>query len=234
MDTEHATLQRIQSALYQLRLGLTPFVAAALRRRYGEAWRRHLVRANGTPESASPDEYSLLKTMIDRWNDAFDTFPREVKPRVRSFVSLALDARNTAAHAGDPITDAAALRYLDAIHELLCLTQASAEQIQAVKALYNIQRDAIIPSKPAAPPPQTPPPPTPPPPNAAPNFRPGTIPDRLLAYIRRNPGLDDDQLSRQTGITPRQTVNIAARRLEAQGLIRRSHGPLGKIVNHST
>jgi hypothetical protein len=43
--------------------------------------------------------------------------------------------------------------------------------------------------------------------------------------------LDDDQLSRRTGITPRQTVNQLCRRLETEGVLRRTPGPDGKIVN---
>lgn len=43
--------------------------------------------------------------------------------------------------------------------------------------------------------------------------------------------LDDDQITRRAGITPRQTVNQICRRLEQEGLIRRLDGPDGKIVN---
>lgn len=51
---------------------------------------------------------------------------------------------------------------------------------------------------------------------------------RLLA---ERPGLDDDQIARQLGIEPRQTVNQVCRRLEAQGLLVRERGPEGKMVN---
>ena len=61
--------------------------------------------------------------------------------------------------------------------------------------------------------------------------------DKVLHLIRtsREP-LDDDQLSRQTGITPRQTVNIVCRALVNDGLDRRvpgrgGAGRGGKIVN---
>jgi hypothetical protein len=43
--------------------------------------------------------------------------------------------------------------------------------------------------------------------------------------------LDDDVLARRLGVGHRQAVNQAARRLEAQGRLRRFTGPDGKIVN---
>ena len=43
--------------------------------------------------------------------------------------------------------------------------------------------------------------------------------------------LDDDEVSRRAGISPRQTVNILCRSLEAEGVLRRIPGPRGKIVN---
>lgn len=43
--------------------------------------------------------------------------------------------------------------------------------------------------------------------------------------------LDDDQLSQRSGLTPRQTVNTICRQLAKDGVIRRTQGPEGKIVN---
>jgi hypothetical protein len=57
-----------------------------------------------------------------------------------------------------------------------------------------------------------------------------TLADRILDAIRYAP-LDDDVLSRRLGVGHRQAVNQAARRLEAQGRLRRFTGPDGKIVN---
>lgn len=57
-----------------------------------------------------------------------------------------------------------------------------------------------------------------------------TIGDRILNAIRYAP-LDDDVLAKRLGISQRQSVNQTARRLEAQGLLRRIPGPDGKIVN---
>lgn len=43
--------------------------------------------------------------------------------------------------------------------------------------------------------------------------------------------LDDDELSRRSGVTPRQTVNAICRTLEKQGTLRRFVGSGGKVVN---
>src|SRR5262245_58399480 len=57
-----------------------------------------------------------------------------------------------------------------------------------------------------------------------------TLAGRILDAIRYAP-LDDDVLARRLGVGNRQAVNQAARRLEAQGRLRRFTGPDGKIVN---
>lgn len=57
-----------------------------------------------------------------------------------------------------------------------------------------------------------------------------TIADRILEAIRFKP-MDDDQLARRLGVSQRQSINQTARRLEAQGLLRRYVGTDGKIVN---
>lgn len=54
--------------------------------------------------------------------------------------------------------------------------------------------------------------------------------DRVLDAIRYGP-LDDDVLARRLGVAHRQAVNQQARRLVAQGRLRRFAGPEGKIVN---
>jgi hypothetical protein len=56
-----------------------------------------------------------------------------------------------------------------------------------------------------------------------------TLADRILDAIRYAP-LDDDVLARRLGVG-HEHVNQAARRLEAQGRLRRFTGPDGKIVN---
>lgn len=56
--------------------------------------------------------------------------------------------------------------------------------------------------------------------------------EKLLAAIRKWPRLDDDELSRLTGIEPRQQVNQLAHKLVATGHIRRHPGADRKLVNN--
>ena len=58
--------------------------------------------------------------------------------------------------------------------------------------------------------------------------------DRILDFVGRFPGRDDDEISASLGIRPRQAVNQACRRLAAAGLLRRVRGSSGKLVNHPT
>ena len=55
--------------------------------------------------------------------------------------------------------------------------------------------------------------------------------ERIVALLLRRPGLDDDEISQSTGIKPRQQVNQICRRLERRGVLMRTAGPRGKIVN---
>ncbi len=56
--------------------------------------------------------------------------------------------------------------------------------------------------------------------------------DLIVATLKHAPGLDDDELSRKSGVEPRQTVNQICRRLDSMGSIRRVVGERGKIVNY--
>lgn len=60
-----------------------------------------------------------------------------------------------------------------------------------------------------------------------------TLGDRILAEIQQKP-LDDDVLAKRLGASSRQPINIAARKLEQRGLLRRYVGLGGKIVNEPT
>lgn len=141
MSTEKETLQRVQSALYHLHSGLTPFIETRMKARYGAQWLANASRASGGEPRAPLDGYGLLKTMIDQWRDVFDdAFPRAEKQRVRTFVSTALDARNATAHLSIPMQDDEALRYLDAIHNLLRAAKAPDPEVAEVRRLYDEQR----------------------------------------------------------------------------------------------
>jgi hypothetical protein len=54
----------------------------------------------------------------------------------------------------------------------------------------------------------------------------------VLRHVHRYPGLDDDEISKETGIQPRQQVNIILRALAAAGQVRRIKTPGYKIRNY--
>lgn len=152
---EKVTPRRVQEGLFHLRRGLTPFVEARMRKAHGERWQQHASRAQGSPSLAALDEYGLLKTMIDSWREAFDeAFGRAEKHKVRSFTSLALEARNATAHLSLALQDDEALRYLDAMHQLLKLVKADPVEAAELRKLYEEQRRSGFapPATPAAPP----------------------------------------------------------------------------------
>jgi hypothetical protein len=55
--------------------------------------------------------------------------------------------------------------------------------------------------------------------------------DRILDFVLRFPGRDDDEIARVLSISPRQTVNIICRRLVERGRMQRRVGSSGKIAN---
>jgi hypothetical protein len=141
MSEEKATLRRVQDGLFHLRRGLTPFVEARMRKCHGDRWQQYASRAQGSPSLGPLDDYGLLKTMIDSWREAFDeAFGRAEKHKVRSFASLALESRNATAHLRLALQDDEALRYLDAMHQLLKLVKADPVEVAELKKLYEEQR----------------------------------------------------------------------------------------------
>ncbi|KAA1399664.1 MarR family transcriptional regulator [Aeromicrobium ginsengisoli] len=58
-----------------------------------------------------------------------------------------------------------------------------------------------------------------------------SIADRIIAELRFGKPLDDDVLAKRLGVSQRQSINIVARRLESQGVLKRYVGVDGKIVN---
>jgi hypothetical protein len=162
LNTEKATLQRVQGALYHLRRGLAPFVETRMKARHGAQWLAYASRAGGGDPRAALDEYGLLKTMIDNWRDVFeDGFPRAEKQRVRNFVSTALEARNATSHLSIPLRDNEALRYLDAIDQMLRAVKAPATEIAEAKRLYDEQRQSGFAAPAAVSAPTAPTPPVP-------------------------------------------------------------------------
>jgi hypothetical protein len=59
-----------------------------------------------------------------------------------------------------------------------------------------------------------------------------TVAVRVLEELRRSQfALDDDELARRLGVSPRQTINQVCRRLQRVGRLHRYVGSSGKIVN---
>lgn len=55
--------------------------------------------------------------------------------------------------------------------------------------------------------------------------------EKIINLLLQKPGLDDDEISLQADITPRQQVNQICRRLEGKGVIVRKISATGKIIN---
>jgi hypothetical protein len=54
--------------------------------------------------------------------------------------------------------------------------------------------------------------------------------ERVMATLRRWPGLNDDELARESGVGPRE-LDMICRYLELLNWLRRTPGPDGKIIN---
>ena len=134
-----AARKRIDQGLDAVRMGLSPYVAKHMSDRYGERWRDRASRARGGDAQGELDIYALLKTLLENWGDLF-RHDEKIR-RARSFISLALDARNSVAHFSGEMTAREALRHLDAMRELLAAVGAKDAEA-AVEALYEEQRKA--------------------------------------------------------------------------------------------
>ena len=138
-DAALAAKQRVEAGLEALRTGLGPYVAMHMADRYGDDWRQHASRARGGEEQGDLDVYSLLKTLLDSWSELFRYDDRLRK--ARSFISLSMDARNSAAHYSGELPAREALRYLDAMRELSAAVGAT-QQATNIERLYDEQRAA--------------------------------------------------------------------------------------------
>jgi hypothetical protein len=145
MTAEKDTLRRVQDGLFHLQKGIAPFVEMRMKSKHGQKWLHYASRTTGGSPNDRLDTYGLLKTMIDQWRDVFDEgFSRNEKHRVRSFLTTAFDARNATSHLTLPLQDEEALRYLDAIHQLLRAAKAPENETAELKKLYEEQRRAGI------------------------------------------------------------------------------------------
>jgi hypothetical protein len=137
MTDSFGAKQRVDHALEALRIGLSPYVADKMKQRHGTNWRHFASRAAGGDPKSELDTYGLLKTILDNYNDVFRHDVRVRK--ARSYVSLALDARNSSSHFDGIMQDREALRYLDAIRELLDAIDAK-PQVKVIDDLYDKQK----------------------------------------------------------------------------------------------
>lgn len=152
MNSEKETLRRVQDGLFHLQKGLMPFVEARMKAVHGANWLHYASRAAGGAASAPLDAYGLVKTMIDRWREVFDdAFGRNDKHKARNFTSMALEARNAISHLAIGLQDDEALRYLDAMHQLLKLVKGPESEINELKKIYDQQRQSGLARAPAAP-----------------------------------------------------------------------------------
>lgn len=153
LDAARDARQRVDRGLEALRVGLGAYVERLMRDRHGERWRDHASRARGDEAGGELDVYALLKTLLDNWNDLFrhDSQLR----RARSFISLAMDARNRTAHFVGDLSTREALRYLDAMRELAAAVGATA-QAGIIETLYDEQTTAGASQAVPSPPPPVP------------------------------------------------------------------------------
>ncbi len=150
MSAEKETLRRVQDGLFHLQKGLAPFVEGRMKGKHGANWLHYASRATGGNPTAKLDAYGLLKTVVDNWREVFDdAFGRTDKHKARNFTSMALEARNAISHLAIGLQDDEALRYLDAMHQLLKLVKAPAVEIAELRKLYDEQRQSGLASKPA-------------------------------------------------------------------------------------
>ncbi|MCV0386470.1 MAG: DUF499 domain-containing protein [Nitrobacter sp.] len=139
MTDSFGAKQKVDAALEALRIGLSPYVGEHMKRRHGANWRQYASRAAGGDAKGELDVYGLLKTILDNYSEVFRHDARVRK--ARSYISLALDARNSSSHFDGMMQDREALRYLDAIRELLEAVGAK-PQVKIVEKLYNEQKSA--------------------------------------------------------------------------------------------
>ncbi len=139
MNDPFSAKQKVDHALEALRIGLGPYVADRMKQRHGPHWRHYASRASGGDPSGELDAYALLKTVLENYGEVFRHDARLRK--ARSYISLSLDARNAVSHFDGMMQDREALRYLDAIREMLDAVGAK-PQVKIVDELYEAQKRA--------------------------------------------------------------------------------------------
>src|SRR5580692_1793453 len=108
---------------------------------FGKNWRSYASRAAGDDGGLALDACALLKTVLDNWSEVFSAEARLRK--ARSYISLALDARNIVSHFAGTMEQREA-RYLDAILEILRAIGAKLQE-EIVLKLYTEQQTSVAP-----------------------------------------------------------------------------------------
>lgn len=133
------SLQRVNQGLLVLATALRPIVAQAMEVVHGREWRQFASIARGSDPEADLDAYALLKTMLDNWQSVFRV---SLKPTDRTNVSLALAARNAAAHATGDLPAADAVSYLNAFQYVAKAVGAKGA-LGGLEALLKDQLDSL-------------------------------------------------------------------------------------------
>jgi Swt1-like HEPN len=145
MSAEKDTLRRVQDGLFHLSKGASHFVEARMKSVHGNRWLHYASRAAGGQPNELLDVYGLLKTILDNWREVFEqAFDRKTGQKFRTLVSTAFEGHNATSHLGIPLTDAEALRYLNAMHEILGLVKAPPQELAELKRLYDEQRQSGV------------------------------------------------------------------------------------------
>jgi hypothetical protein len=88
----------------------------------------------------------VRSTLVDVLPPRFDLglgFVRNEKFRVRTFVTLTFEARNTTAHLAIPLTNAECIRFLDAMLHLAKAVKGEKADIDSLQALYDVQYELV-------------------------------------------------------------------------------------------
>ena len=136
MNEAFTSKQHVDKALEALRIGLSPYVSKLMKEHYGDDWIEHASYGKGVTKIRELDTYRLLKTILDQYNAIFR---EDIKlRRVRSYVTISLEARNASSHFEGFMENREALRYLDAMSKLLEAVGAD-KQAKEVDQLYDEQ-----------------------------------------------------------------------------------------------
>lgn len=126
--------QLVDKGLETLRVALQPYVDKHMSERYGDGWMRLASGARSDKSKENLDAYALLKSITHNWRDIF-RYDESIRTK-RSFLSIAIEARNHIAHYRGNLEHHETLRYLDAIREILTAV-GTEDQINSVKSLYD-------------------------------------------------------------------------------------------------